>query len=47
MDFFLRIILPIILLAVFAVVAIYVLNSVESIHMMEETKQAGPTILNR
>lgn len=47
MGFFLRIMLPIILLAVFAVVAIYILNSVESIEMMKTTKSAGPTILNR
>lgn len=47
MEFFLRIILPIVLLAVFAIVAIFVLNSVESIEMMRETKQAGPTILNQ
>ncbi len=47
MEFFLRIILPIVLLAVFAIVAIFVLNSVESIEMMRETKRAGPTILNQ
>ncbi len=45
-EFFLRIVLPIILIAVFLVVGIFVLNSVESIQMMETSKQAGPTILN-
>ncbi len=47
MGFFLRIILPILLIGVFAIIAIFVLNSIEAMEMMETTKRAGPTILNR
>jgi hypothetical protein len=47
MKRFLRYVLPLILVAVFAVVALFVLNSFEVMHLMETEKRAGPTLLNR
>jgi hypothetical protein len=47
MKRFLRYILPLILVAVFAVVALFVLNAFEVTHLMETEKRAGPTLLNR
>jgi hypothetical protein len=44
---FLRYILPLILVAVFAVVALFVLNAFEVTHLMETEKRAGPSLLNR
>jgi hypothetical protein len=47
MKRFLRYILPLILVVVFAVVALFVLNAFEVTHLMETEKRAGPTLLNR
>ena len=47
MNRFIRYVLPVLLIVVFAVVAVFVLNAFESTHMMETQKRAGPTILNR
>ncbi len=47
MGRFLRIFLPLILLAVFVVIALFVINSLESMELMETTKRAGPTLLNQ
>jgi hypothetical protein len=47
MKRFLRYVLPLILLVVFAVVALFVLNAFEVTHLMETEKRAGPTLLNR
>ena len=47
MNRFLRYILPLILVAVFAVVALFVVNAFEVMHLMETEKRAGPTLLNR
>ena len=47
MKRFLRYILPLILVAVFAVVALFVLNAFEVTHLMETEKRTGPTLLNR
>jgi hypothetical protein len=47
MKRFLRYVLPLILVAVFAVVALFVLNAFEVTHLMETEKRAGPTLLNR
>jgi len=44
---FLRVILPLILVVVFAVIARFVLNSLEVMHLMETEKRAGPAMLNR
>jgi len=44
---FLRVILPLILVVVFGVIALFVLNSFEVMHLMETEKRAGPTMLNR
>ena len=46
MQKFLRVALPLILLAVFLVIALFVLNTVETIEFMENTQRTGPTILN-
>jgi hypothetical protein len=46
MKRFLRYILPLILVLVFAVVALFVLNAFEVTHLMETEKRAGPTLLN-
>jgi hypothetical protein len=47
MKRFLRYVLPVILVVVFAVVALFVLNAFEVTHLMETEKRAGPTLLNR
>ena len=47
MDRFLRIGLPLVLVVVFAVVALFVLNAFEATEMMETERRAGPTLLNR
>jgi hypothetical protein len=47
MKRFLRYVLPLILVVVFAVVALFVLNAFEVTHLMETEKRAGPTLLNR
>ena len=47
MRIFLRWVLPVLVVAVLAVVAVFVLNSFEVMHLMETEKRAGPTILNR
>ena len=47
MKRFLRYVLPLILVAVFAVVALFVLNAFEVTHLMETEKRAGPSLLNR
>jgi hypothetical protein len=44
---FLRIVLPIILVAVFSVTVVFVLNAFEATHLMATEKRAGPTLLNR
>lgn len=47
MNRFLRFVLPVILVAVFAVVALFVLNAFEATELMRTEKRAAPTILNR
>jgi len=47
MKRFLRYILPLILVVVFGVVALFVLNAFEVTNLMETEKRAGPTLLNR
>lgn len=47
MNKFLRYVLPLILVAVFAVVALFVINAFEATGLMESEKRAGPTLLNR
>lgn len=44
---FLRVVLPIILVAVFAVIVVFVINALEATHLMQTEKRAGPTLLNR
>ena len=46
MNRFLRIGLPLILIAVLAIVALFVYNSFEVTELMKTEKRAGPTILN-
>jgi hypothetical protein len=47
MKRFLRYILPLILVVVFVVVALFVKNAFEVTYLMETEKRAGPTLLNR
>ena len=47
MNRFLRIGLPLILVAILLVVALFVMNAFEATALMETEKRAGPTILNR
>ncbi len=47
MNCFLRFVLPVLLVAVFAVIALFVLNALESTELMRTEKRAGPTLLNR
>ena len=47
MEWFLRIVLPLLLVAVFVVVAMFVINALEVTHMMETEGRAGPTLLTR
>jgi hypothetical protein len=44
---FLRFVLPIVLIAVFAVIVVFMLNAFEATHLMATEKRAGPTLLNR
>ena len=47
MDRFLRVGLPLVLVLVFAVIALFVLNAFEATDLMEMERRAGPTLLNR
>ncbi len=47
MDRFLRFGLPLILLVMFIIVALFVLNAFEATEMMETEQRAGPTLLNQ
>ena len=47
MDRFLRVGLPLVLAAVFVVIALFVLNAFEATDLMETERRAGPTLLNR
>lgn len=47
MDRFLRIGLPLVLLVIFVVIALFVLNAFEATDLMETERRAGPTLLNR
>jgi hypothetical protein len=44
---FLRVVLPVILALVFAVVAVFVFNAFEVTHLMQTEKRAAPTLLTR
>ena len=44
---FVRRVLPLLLVVVFAVVALYVSNAFEVTHLMQTEKRAGPTLLSR
>lgn len=46
MNRFLRFGLPLIMLIIFGVVAVFVINAFEATEMMETHKRAGPTLLN-
>lgn len=47
MDRFLRIGLPLVLLVIFVVIALFVLNAFEATELMETERRTGPTLLNR
>lgn len=47
MDRFLRFGLPLMLLVIFVVIALFVLNAFEATELMETERRAGPTLLNR
>jgi ABC-type transport system involved in cytochrome bd biosynthesis fused ATPase/permease subunit len=47
MKRFLRYVLPVLVAAVLAIVAVFVLNAFEVMHLMETEKRAGPTLLSR
>ena len=47
MDRFLRFGLPLLLLVIFVVIALFVLNAFEATELMETERRAGPTLLNR
>lgn len=47
MNRFLRYVLPALVAAVLAVVAVFVVNAFEVSHLMQTEKRAGPTLLNR
>lgn len=47
MDRFLRFGLPLILVAIFIIIAMFVLNAFEATELMETEKRAGPTLLNQ
>ena len=47
MDRFLRFGLPLILLAIFIIIAVFVMNAFEATELMETEKRAGPTLLNQ
>jgi hypothetical protein len=44
---FVRYVLPLILVGVIAIVALFVVNALESTHLMQTEKRAGPTMLSR
>lgn len=44
---FLRFGLPLILLVIFAIIAVFVINAFEATDLMEMQRRAGPTLLNR
>ena len=44
---FLRFGLPLMLLVIFVVIALFVLNAFEATELMETERRAGPTLLNR
>lgn len=46
MDRFLRIGLPLVLIIVLAVVALFVFNAFQATDLMEAEQRAGPTLLN-
>ena len=46
MDRFLRIGLPLVLVLVFVVIALFVVNAFEATDRMEAERRAGPTLLN-
>lgn len=46
MDRFLRIGLPIVLILVLGVVAVFVYNALEATDLMETERRAGPTLLS-
>lgn len=47
MRHFLRWVLPVLVVAVLAVVVVFVLNAFEVTHLMETEKRASPTLLSR
>ncbi len=47
MDRFLRFGLPLILVAIFIIIAVFVLNAFEATELMETERRAGPTLLNK
>ena len=44
---FVRYVLPLVLVGVFAVVTLFVVNALEATHLMQTEKRAGPTMLSR
>jgi len=46
-DRFLRFGLPLILVAIFIIIAVFVLNAFEATELMETERRAGPTLLNK
>ena len=47
MNRFLRYVLPVLVIVVLAIVAVFVFNAFEVTHLMETQKRAGPTLLSR
>ena len=47
MNRFLRFGLPLILLVIFIIIALFVVNAFEATELMETEKRASPTLLNR
>ena len=47
MNRFLRYVLPVLVVVVFAAVAVFVYNAFEVMHLMETEKRAAPTLLSR
>lgn len=47
MDRFLRFGLPLILVAIFVIITVFVLNAFEATDLMETERRAGPTLLNQ
>lgn len=46
MNRFLRYVLPVLVIVVLAIVAVFVINAFEVTHLMETEKRAGPTLLS-